>query len=31
VFVNAIDDEVGWYHIVTDDDFNYNDCVEVDV
>lgn len=30
-FVNDVDDEVGWYHIVTDDDFNYNDCVEVNV
>jgi len=30
-FVSDMHDEVGWYHIVTDDDFNYNDCVEVDV
>lgn len=30
-FVNDMHDKVGWYHIVTDDDFNYNDCVEVDV
>ena len=30
-FVDDMHDEVGWYHIVTDDDFNYNDCVEVDI
>lgn len=30
-FVNDMHDKVGWYHIVTDDDFNYNDFVEVDV
>ena len=30
-FVNDMHDKVGWYHIVTDDDFNYNDCVEVDI
>lgn len=30
-FVDDMHDEVGWYHIVTDNDFNYKDCVEVDV
>lgn len=30
-FVTNTKDEVGWYHIVTDDDFNYNDCVEIDI
>lgn len=30
-FVNTMRDEVGWYHIVTDDDFNYADFVDVEV
>lgn len=30
-FVNDLHDTVGRYHIITDDDFNYNDCVEIDV
>jgi hypothetical protein len=28
-FVNDLHDKFGRYHIVTDDDFNYDDCIEV--
>ena len=30
-FINDVHDEVGWYHFATDDDFNYQDCVDVEV